>query len=178
MRISVDKRDKGHRFDLDLTRVRVYLNGELFTRAVTADEEENFIIAHKYSEDGKPVVDESGQNFVLETIKGKVRIEVLGDDGQSIRMPKVKVERASEGVQVMVYSRIRNKNIRRLTLKNSTISGMSERQLAQACGVAAGAGAEHMCEQFGDIFDPSLAASAGVTACEELLARESQATRH
>jgi hypothetical protein len=178
MRISVDKRDKGHRFDLDLTRVRVYLDDAPFTRAVTADEEDGLIVAYKHDEEGRAVVNPDGNAFVLETLRGKVRIEVLGDDGQSIRMPKVKVERTSEGVQVMVYSRIRSNNIRRLTLKNSTISGMSERQLAQTCGVAAGAGAEHLCEQFGDIFDPSLVALAGIAACEELMAREAQAVRH
>lgn len=178
MRISVDKRDKGHRFDINLSRVRIYLDGVLFTRAVTADEEENLIIAHKYSADNKPVLSEDGKHLVLETIKGKVRIEVLGDDGLSIREPKVKVERCAEGVQVMVYSRIRANNIRRHILKSATISGMSEHQLAQAAGVAAGAGAEHLCEQFGDLFDPSRAASAGVTACEQLLVHEAQATRH
>lgn len=178
MRISVDKRDKGHRFDLDLTRVRVYLDGQLFTRAVTADEEENLIIAHKYSEDGKPVVNEAGNAYVLETIKGKVKIEVLGDDGVSIRQPKVLVERVGTGLEVLVYSRIRPNNIRRHTLENKVAGGMSERQLAQACGMMAGAGAEHLCEQFGDIFDPSEAAAAGVAACELMLANEAQVTRH
>jgi len=178
MRISVDKRDKGHRFDLDLTHVRVYLDGAPFTRAVTADEEEGLIIAHKYSVDGLPVVNEEGTAFVLETLRGKVRIEIVGDDGGSIRTPKVKVERVPEGIQVMVYSRLKAGNIRRHKLPNDLVSGFSEEQLRQACGMAAGAGAEHLCGQFGDVFDPSAAARAGIEACDQLLAREGRATRH
>jgi len=178
MRISADKRDKGHRFDINLRHVRVYLDGQLFTRAVTADEEEGLIVAMKHGPDGKPVVDEAAQGIVLEVLRGKVRIEIVGDDGGSIRTPKVKVERVPEGVQVMVYSRLRSGNIRRHKLPHSLLDGFSEEQFRQACGVAAGAGAEHLCQQFGDIFDPSLAARAGIEAADELLAREGSATRH
>lgn len=178
MRISTDKRDMGHRFDINLRHVRVYLNDELFTRAVTADEEEGLIIAYKHGPDGKPVVDEDEQAFVLETLRGKVRVEIVGDDGGSIRSPKVKVERVPEGIQVMVYSRIHPNNIRRHKLPNSLIGGMTEEQLRQACGVAAGAGSEHLCEHHGDVFDPLLAAQAGLTAADELLARESNTTCH
>ncbi len=178
MRISVDKRDPGHRFDINMKRVRVYLEGDLFTRAVTADEEEGLIVALKHGPDGQPVVSEDGKNLVLEVLRGHVKIEVLGDDGGSLRQPKVKVERVSEGLQVMVYSRIHPNNIRRHKLPNSLIGGMTEEQLRQACGVAAGAGSEHLCERHGDVFDPSLTAQAGIDACGELLAREGQPTRH
>lgn len=178
MRVSVDKRDKGFRFDLDLTRVKVFLDNVPFTRAVTADEEESLIVAHKYSEDGKPVINDAGDAYVLETLRGKVRIEIVGDDGQSIRTPKVKVERSGATFVVYVYSRIRAKNIRRMTLDKDLILGFSEEQLAQACGMAAGAAAEHLSTQFGDIFDPSAAAQAGIDACHQLLASETQVTRH
>lgn len=178
MRLSVDKRDRGHRFDIDLTRVRVYLDGAPFTRAVTADEEEGLIIAHKYSEDGRPVINEEGNAYVLETLRGRVRIEIVGDDGGSIRTPKVKVERVPEGIQVMTYSRLRSGNIRRHKLPSDLVAGFSEEQFRQACGMAAGAAAEHLCEHFGDVFDPSLAAQAGIDACDELLARELASTRH
>ena len=178
MRISADKRDKGHRFDINLRHVRVYLDGQLFTRAVTADEEEGLIVAHKYSEDGRPVINEEGNAYVLETLRGKVRIEIVGDDGGSIRKPKVKVERVPEGIQVMTYSRMRPGNIRRHKLPNDLVSGFSEEQLRQACGLGAGAAAEHLCEQFGDVFDPSAAAQAGIEACDQLLAHEGSATRH
>lgn len=178
MRVSVDKRDKGFRFDLDLTRVRVFLNDEPFNRAVAADEEENLIVAHKYNEQNKPVVSEDGQHFVLETIRGKVRIEVLGDDGQSIRVPKVTVERSGGTFVVYVYSRIRARNIRRSTLDKNLVIGFDEEQLAQACGMAAGAAAEHLCNQFGDVFDPSATAQAGINACRELLAIEDKGLRH
>lgn len=178
MRISTDKRDRGRRFDIDLRRVRVYLDGALFTRAVTADEEEGTIVAMVHDAAGSPVVNEARTGYVLEVLKGKVRIEVLGDDGQSIRMPKVLVERVPEGLQVMVYSRMHPNNIRRHKLPNDLIAGFSEEQLHQACGVAAGAGAEHCCEMHGDVFDPSSAAQAGVAACAELLAREERPTRH
>ena len=178
MRISVDKRDRGHRFDINMNRVRVYLDDAPFTRAVTADEEDSLIVAVKHDADGKPVVNAENTGFVLEVLKGKVRIEVVGDDGQSIRAPKVKVERVAEGLQVMVYSRLHPNNIRRHKLPNELIAGFSEEQLRQACGVAAGAGAEHCCEMHGDVFDPSLAARAGIDACSELLAREGQPTRH
>lgn len=178
MRISVDKRDRGHRFDIDLTRVRVYLDGAPFTRAVTADEEEGLIIAHKHGPDGKPVIDEAEQSFVLEVLRGKVRIEIVGDDGGSIRKPKVKVERVADGIQVMTYSRLRPGNIRRHKLPNDLVAGFSEEQLSQACGLGAGAAAEHLCSQFGDVFDPSAAAQAGIDACATLLASEEQVTRH
>ena len=178
MRISTDKRDRGHKFDINLRHVRVYLNGELFTRAVTADEEEGLIIAYKHGPDGKAIVDEDEQAFVLETLRGKVRVEIVGDDGGSIRSPKVKVERTPEGVQVMTYSRLRSGNIRRHKLQSDLVAGFSEEQFRQACGVAAGAAAEHLCEHFGDVFDPSLAAQAGIAAADELLAREGQPTRH
>lgn len=178
MRVSVDKRDKGHRWDLDLTRVRVFLDDKPFTRAVTADEEEGLIIAHKYSEDGKPVINDEGNAYVLETLRGKVRIEVLGDDGQSIRIPKVEVKRVGAQFHVHVFSRIRSSNIRRMKLDPELTNGFSEEQLRQACGMAAGAAAEHLCAQFGDVFDPSAAAQAGIDACAELLAREGQSTRH
>ncbi len=178
MRISVDKRDKGHRWDIDLTRVRVFLNDKPFNRAVTADEEEGLIVAHKYSEDGKPVLNDERNAFVLETLRGKVRIEVLGDDGESIRKPKVKVERHGAEFHVLVYSRIRSSNIRRMKLDPELTNGFSEEQLRQACGMAAGAAADHLCGQFGDVFDPSAAAQAGIDACASLLASEEQATRH
>lgn len=178
MRISVDKRDRGHRFDINMNRVRVTLDGAPFTRAVTADEEEGLIVAIKHGPDGKPVIDEAERSFVLEVLRGKVRIEIVGDDGGSIRTPKVKVERVPEGIQVMVYSRLKAGNIRRHKLPNDLVSSFSEEQLCQACGMAAGAGAEHLCEQFGDVFDPSAAAQAGIEACNQLLAREGQATRH
>ncbi len=178
MRVSVDKRDKGFGFDLDLTRVRVFLDDKPFTRAVTADEEESLIVAHKYSEDGKPVINDAGDAYVLETLRGKVRIEVLGDDGESIRKPKVVVERHGAEFHVLVYSRIRSKNIRRMKLDPELTNGFSEEQLKQACGMAAGAAAEHLCIQFGDVFDPSAAAQAGIEACAKLLASEEQVTRH
>jgi len=178
MRVSVDKRDKGFRFDLDLTRVKVFLDNEPFTRAVTADEEESLIVAHKYSEDGKPVINDAGDAYVLETLRGKVRIEIVGDDGQSIRVPKVTVERSGSTFVVHVYSRIRARNIRRMTLDKDLILGFSEEQLAQACGMAAGAAAEHLCTQFGDIFDPSATAQAGIDACHQLLVSEARLTRH
>lgn len=178
MRISVDKRDKGHRFDLDLTRIRVYLDDKPFTRAVTADEEEGLIIAHKHSEDGKPVVNEERTAYVLETLRGKVRIEIVGDDGQSIRTPKVQVERVGAEFHVHVFSRIKSSNIRRMRLDTDLTAGFSEEQLRQACGMAAGAAAEHLCATFGDMFDPSAAAQAGIDACAELLAREGSSLRH
>ena len=43
-------------FRSNLRQVRVYLNDELFTRAVTADEEEGLIIAYKHGPDGKVIV--------------------------------------------------------------------------------------------------------------------------
>lgn len=178
MRISADKRDKGHRFDINLRHVRVYLDGQLFTRAVTADEEEGLIVAMKHGPDGKPVVDEAAQGIVLEVLRGKVRIEIVGDDGGSIRTPKVKVERVPEGVQVMVYSRLRPGNIRRHRLPDDLTAGLSEEQLRQACGFGAGAAAEHLCEQFGDVFDPSAAARAGIEAFDKLLACERSGPRH
>ena len=178
MRISVDKRDRGHRFDVDLTRVRVYLDDVRVDNAVTADEEEGLVVRHKEDEHGRPTVSEDGQHLVLESVRGRVRIEVLGDDGGSIRTPKVKVERAAGGIEVLVYSRIRSGNIRRHTLTDELTAGFSEEQLRQACGVCAGAAAEHLCAQFGDVFDPSAAAQAGIDACAELLAREGQSTRH
>lgn len=178
MRISVDKRDRGHRFDIDMNRVRVYLDGAPFTRAVTADEEEGLIVAIKHDAEGQPVVNEERTAFVLETLRGKVRVEVLGDDGQSIRTPKVKVERTPTGVQVLVYSRLHAGNIRRHSLPLALVQGLSEEQLVQACGVNAGAGAEHLCENHGDVFDPSAAAQAGMQACRELLAREAKPTVH
>lgn len=170
MRISTDKRDRGHRFDIDLRRVRVYLDGALFTRAVTADEEEGTIVAMVHDAAGGPVVNEARTGYVLETLRGKVRIEVLGDDGGSIRTPKVKVERVNGAIQVMVYSRIRAGNIRRLTLDADQLAGMSEEKLLAACDAMAGAAAEHLCEQFGDVFDPSVASAAGRSAAEQLLA--------
>lgn len=184
MRLSVDKRDKGYRFNFDTKKAFVYLDGQLFTRAVTADEEESLVVAMKLDPAGAPLVrlGDNGQpeGFELEVLHGKVRIEVIGDDGKSLRCPKVSVERnaATNEIHVYAYSRIRAKNIRRMRLSTEKVSSLDEKGLIQACGLAAGAAAEYLCDNYGDIFDPSEAATAGMEACQQMLANEAQLTRH
>ena len=177
MRISVDKRDSGHSFKLDMRRAKVYLDGQLFTRAVTADEEASLIIALKLGPDGKPLANTDGTPL-QEILRGKVKIELHSDDGQSLRTPKVRVERGVEGLEVLVYSRIKIGRIRRMQIFKNQLPGLSTQKLRAMCEIMAGACAEHLCETAGDMFDPSAVAAAGREAFEEMLAREKQATQH
>ena len=74
MRVSVVRSDPGYRERA--YRCKVFLNGEEFKRAITADEELGEIIAYVERSDGNGfVVDDSGKKFKTERIFGKVEIK-------------------------------------------------------------------------------------------------------
>lgn len=172
MRLSIDKRDKGYRFDLNKNKCVVYFNDEVFSRAVTADEEQGLIIAYvlDFEKPGRFRMNEERTGYMTEQLRGRVRIEVLGDDGSSLRDPKVKVEidPQGNGVFVLVYSKMQPGNIRRTLIDRQKFP--SEQTLLLACEAYAGAAAEYCCDKHGDLFDPGDVAKAGYDAAKRLLA--------
>lgn len=177
MRISVDKRDKGYRWDAtDAGKYKVTFNGEAITHVVTADEEEGIVKRFVLDEGGR--VKTVGNSYEVETLQGEVKIEAKGADGESLRDPKVKVERNRDGhVEVLVYSRIRPGTIRRTTLDEQTVSsrGLS---MSKAVSIFAGQAAEQLCARNGELFDPSDCAKMAMAEFERMLALEGSATRH
>lgn len=167
MRISADKKDPGFNWHINLAKVRVYFNDQLFTRAITADEEENLVIAYK-----------DATRSAIETLYGKVRIEVLGYRNCNIREPRVKVERFNKDLQVLVYSQLRPQNIRRHVIPEAVLKTQSPDALGKMCEALAGAAAEHLCTAAGDIFDPVEVAKAGREAYLKMVADELQAIQH
>lgn len=172
MRLSIDKRDKGYRFDLNKNKCVVYFNDEVFQRAVTADEEQGLIVAYVPDpKDGtKFRMNEERTGFLTEQLRGRVRIEVLGDDGSSLRDPKVKAEMDPEGngVFILVYSKMQPGNIRRTLIQSKSFP--DEQTMLLACEAYAGGAAEYCCDKHGDLFDPSDVAKAGYDAAKRLLA--------
>lgn len=172
MRISVDKRDRGYRFDLNKNKVVVYFNDQVFNRAVTADEENGLIVAYVPDPEntGRMRMNEEKTGFLTEHLRGRVRIEILGDDGTSLREPKVKVETDPEGCGfiVLVYSKMQPGNIRRTLVDRKSFP--DEQTLLLACEAVSGGAAEYCCERHGDMFDPQEVAQAGYEAAKRLLA--------
>ena len=74
MRISVDPADPGYVQGSSI--YQVYLDGRQLKDCVTADEERGNLICYKH-ENGKPVINKAGDEFVLETLQGKVEIAKL-----------------------------------------------------------------------------------------------------
>lgn len=177
MRISVDKRDKGYRWDAyDAGKYKVTFNGEPIDRVVTADEEEGIVKRFVVGEDGK--VKTVGNSFQVETLQGDVRIEAKGADGESLRDPKVKVERNAGGlIEVLVYSRVRPGIIRRTTLDEPTVASRGY-SMSKAVSIFAGQAAEQLCARNGELYDPSDCAKMALAEYERLLALEGSATRH
>lgn len=177
MRISVDKRDKGYRWDAhDASKYKITFNGEPITHVVTADEEEGIVKRFVLGEDGR--VKTVGNSFQVETLQGEVKIEAKGTDGESLRDPKVKVERNLEGnVEVLVYSRIRPGTIRRTTLDEPTVSARGY-SMSKAVSIFAGQAAEQLCARNGELFDPSDCAKMAMAEYERMLSLETSATLH
>lgn len=75
MRISVDPADSGY---VDLMRAGLrydcLLDGDLVRGAITADEEEGLVVAHKFDENGKHVL--NATRTAIETVerRGVVRL--------------------------------------------------------------------------------------------------------
>lgn len=179
MRISINKNDPGFRHGLDVTMVKVYLDGELYQGAITADEEKGEILTYVMDQHGKIVASEDGKSAQVKTIYGRVRIDLVAADGSDQRVPKVSVERNAEGeIEVLVYSRMRARQVRRHTINVESLQKLSDDKLATQCGIMAGAGAEYCCENHGDVFDPSEAARIGKELYKQLMAGELEIIRH
>ena len=177
MRLSIDKRDPGYRFDILKLNALIYFNDQLFTRCVTADEEQGLIVAYVVGEDGKFCTNSECTCVLTEILCGRVRIDIISKDGEGLSVPKVVAERNdSHSVTLLVYSRNKPGNIRRILIENKDYP--DAQIMAIACEVFAGAAAEYLCEHHGDIFDPAEVAAAGIDALKKLLAREGAATRH
>lgn len=179
MRVSIDRRDRGFRHGLDVSTVRVYLDGVLRRDAVTADEELGEVVVYVRGTDGTVVTDEDGRSARVRTLRGRVRVDVLAVDGFDHRTERVDVVQAWPGaIEVLVYSRVSPRNVRRHTIDAATVSATGADRLVALCGALAGAGAEHVCATYGDAIDPSEAARLGSRLCAELLARRDEGTRH
>lgn len=175
MRISVDKRDPGYKHYASIFRVK--FNGEEVSDVVTADEEKGFITRYKRDAEGKLVVAPDMQHWVLETVEGKVEVWAVNERGENVRLPKVKVERNTSGyIEVLVYSQMKQGRIRRTTLDEKTREARKWSSVEAAVGICAGAAAEHLCADVGDLFEPSDVAALAIEEYKALMKLE--ATRH
>jgi hypothetical protein len=170
MRVSIDKRDPGYRYNAGAFFVK--FNGEEVSHVVTADEEKGYIKRYVL-EDGHPKVAPDGQHYLIEQVEGQVVIVAKNAAGEDIRLPKVKVERNEEGaIEVLVYSRIKPGSIKRATLDQKTLD-LKRWTVQAAVAICAGAAAERLCEQLGDLFDPSDCAGLAAEEYARLLSAES-----
>lgn len=168
MRLSVDKRDKGYRFDLAKNKCVVYFNDQPRTDVITADEEEGLIVAYvRDFETGKPKTNPEQTAFLTETLRGRVRIEINDAEGGSVKDPKVKAELEDRGILMLIYSKMQPGNIRRILVERKAFP--DEQTLLLACEAAAGAAAEYCCNMHGDVFEPKEVAEAGLEAAQKLL---------
>lgn len=72
MRVSVQKSDCGY---VDNNwEYEVYLDNELQTHAITADEEEGYILRYKKDEDGELIINKVEDDFETEIVHGKVTV--------------------------------------------------------------------------------------------------------
>lgn len=74
MRISASPDDPGYLLWIEVVSfgVRVTLNGEVIEKAITADEEEGFVVRIKCDDDGQIIV--SGGELVHERLEGSVKV--------------------------------------------------------------------------------------------------------
>lgn len=179
MRLSIDKRDPGFSHRAVGLRARIYLDGQEVRGCVTADEEEDLIVRYKTLEDGQTLVkNDAGDAFVLETVRGKVRIDLLGDDGLSLKEPKVAVERSGHdgAIEVFVYSRLRPRASKRHRIGAHEQPGLPNRCEALVALVAATLAEENIA-QYGDFYEPRYVAQLAGERLRELLDSESQTRR-
>jgi len=77
MRVSIDEKDDGYlaylAIDRQINRIDVYLDDVRINRAITADDEQGFIVQCKLDSNGFVQCDDKG-DVVLETLYGKVDI--------------------------------------------------------------------------------------------------------
>ncbi len=182
MRLSIDKRDPGFSHRNVGLKARIYLDSVEQTHCVTADEEESLIVKYKIGEDGKPVADLVAEAWVLETVRGKVLIDLLGPDGESLKTPQISVERRGHdgAIEVYVYSRVRPMASKRRTIEVVDQPSDHSRLEALVALTAAAVGAMN-CEQYGDYYDPSECARMAGERLREMLGAErtlASQTRH
>jgi len=81
MRLSANPDDPGYAAWGEILSsgksVRVFLNGIERSGVMTADETERFIVMAKRDERGEIVFDRQREEFVLETLRGDVHVEVI-----------------------------------------------------------------------------------------------------
>lgn len=179
MRLSIDKRDPGFSHRAVGLKARIYLDDKEVVGCVTADEEEGLIVRYKTLEDGKTLVkNPEGDAFMLESVRGKVQIDLLGDDGLSLKEPKVAVERAEHdgAIEVFVYSRLRPKASKRHRIAPQDQPGLPTRCEALVALVAATLAEENIA-QYGDFYEPRYVAQLAGERLRELLDRETQMKR-
>lgn len=76
MRLSGDKKDKGHRYGPTAWGARIFFNGVEVRNVVTADEEEGFILQIVVDASGLAQLAPCGTEILTEKKYGKVRIEL------------------------------------------------------------------------------------------------------
>lgn len=173
MRISIVKGDPGYRWNAYTFKVK--FNGEFASHVVTADEEKGLVVRYALDGDGKPRVSEDKQHFLMETVEGKVEVIAATPEGVNLREPKVAVEPHHDAVTkekswaVLVYSCIKPGHIRRTLIDEKTLQAKSNATVRAAISICAGAAAEHLIEQFGDVFEPSAVADAATAAYDRLV---------
>jgi hypothetical protein len=178
MRISIDRTDRAYDLAKAKKVAQVTLDGKKVA-AVTADDEEGLV--RYYLQDpqtGSLIQGGDGQPQVIEA-RGKVVIEMRKDDRawskDNVRETKVEVGRQQDGsVHVLVHSWARPGAIKRVKIEGDMPTGHA---LVQKVGIAAGHGAELLCEQFGDRLDPGECARAAMEQASMMIADE-RATRH
>lgn len=155
MRLSIDKRDPGFQWDKVGLKCRIYLNGEEVTHAVTADEEQGFIVQYKLKEDGTPCINYAASSFMTERVDGHVRIVMLGEDGRPLNQPKVTAEWVEgQGIAIYVYSRMKPKAIRRVKVPVDLMKTTNHKLVSVLVQGAALEAAEYLHKSYGDTFEP------------------------
>ena len=176
MRVSIDKRDPGYKHFSSIYKIK--FNGEDAKYIVTADEEKGYVVRYVLDAEGKPTVAPDGRHYVLETVAGKVEVNIRDQEGRDLRLPKVKVERNLDGaIEVLVYSQIKQGAIRRVVLDKKTYDFTGKESdmtgaVRSVVSTSAGAAGEHCCKQYGDVFDPSDCAKLAVDLFDDLLKLE------
>lgn len=173
MRLSIDKSDPGFSHRAVGLRANIFLDEQPAKDVITADEDQGLIVRYRRSEDGQVMIDEEAKSFVVETVRGKVRIDLLADDGTSLREPKVAVERnlRTGEVEVYVYSRLRPKVSKMAKIAPAKQSAIPKR-LAVQVGLIAMALADQVMADFGDFYSAPEVAEVADEAARRMLEAE------
>jgi hypothetical protein len=75
MRISVDKNDPGYYVNAHEIVYEVHVDGVSIENVITADERKNEVTVYTTDENGKLVLDETGESYAMHSLFGVVKIK-------------------------------------------------------------------------------------------------------